>query len=122
MTFTYNPSTSDPTLLAITNVRARIGDRTSGSGLRPDRANFTDEELTMFSVIEGGWECVAARALEILASEWRRAADITTGPLSTQLSQVAAGYERDATRERAMCGVGTQVLDLAYLEPEPEMS
>ena len=56
-------------------VRFFIGDTTSGSGVKPSSANFTDEELDGLITIGGSWQAAVALASRALASAWSNEAN-----------------------------------------------
>jgi hypothetical protein len=91
MSFTYDLSTN------VGMVRIALGDSTEGSGVRPDGTNLSDEELTHFLTLEGNdVDRATARACEVLATQWAGYADLTVGPRSEKLSQIAARYAERA--------------------------
>lgn len=51
-------------------IRLRIGDTVEDNGPRPDRRNFSDEELTFVLSEETTVSASIAHCLEILANEW----------------------------------------------------
>jgi hypothetical protein len=102
MSFTYNLATT------VGQLRLEIGDHTSGTGVRPDGSNFSDEELEAILTQEGDvLGRGIARACEILANAWATFADLTVGPRSEKLSQVAARFEKRAAALRMQYGGGS---------------
>lgn len=96
MTFTYTGAlTTD-----LEKVRFYVGDITSGSGVRPSGANFTDEELTGLLTIEGSWGRAVAGVLETLANEYAKLVDLTLGPRREAFGQAAARYADLAAKWR----------------------
>lgn len=51
-------------------IRLRIGDTVESNGPRPDRRNFSDEELTFVLSEETTVNASVAHCFEILANEW----------------------------------------------------
>jgi hypothetical protein len=106
MSFSYNLSASG-TALAVARIRLDIGDVTSGSGVRVEGGNFSDEELLDFYGREGDSQAAAsARACETLAREWARVASISAGPLREDYSKVSASYRALAQDFREQAGGG----------------
>lgn len=102
MSFTYDLET------AAGKLRLELGDQTDGSGVRPDGTNFSDEELATLLTLEGDNQGRAlARACEVLATMWATFADLTVGPRSEKLSQVAARFEKRAAALRLQHGGGS---------------
>lgn len=100
MSFTYVLST------ALGQLRLALGDTTETSGPRPDGSNFQDEELQVFLTLEeNDVDRATARACETLATQWAAMSDLTVGPRSEKLSQVAARYAEQA---RALRGATLQ--------------
>lgn len=85
--FTYDLTT------AVGQVRILLGDTTAGSGPKPDGANFTDTEIEHFLTLAGADVTLAvAQACSVLATMWSNVADLTVGPRSEKLSQIADRY------------------------------
>lgn len=107
MSFTYDLATSTG------KVRFEIGDTTEGRGIRPNAANFTDEEIEYLVSIEGSNGRAAARAAETLARAWAsEPTDWKLGPESEK--QNAAEYwQAEAKRLRGLYGYadGTTAAD-----------
>ncbi len=99
MTFTYDLSSVDATLLAISKVRLEIGDIVSGAGVRPDGTNFTDEELSVWLDDEdSNVKLTAARACEALARAWNLVAKSeTVGPRKIEYGDISANFEKLAS-------------------------
>ena len=96
MTFTYDITT------ACGQVRLALGDTTSGSGVRPDGSNFSDAEIAYFlAQEEQSVDGATARACEVLATQWATQADLTVGPRSESLSQIAERYAERAKSIRS---------------------
>jgi hypothetical protein len=89
-------------------VRLEIGDTVSGSGVRSSGANLTDEEIQVWLDAESDDVMLAAaRACEMLARDWAKAASIQLGPRREQLSDVAKAWERQAQALRDQYGSGS---------------
>lgn len=100
--FTYDLTTD------VGKLRLEIGDQSEGAGVRPDGSNFADEELETILEQEGNvLGRGIARACEILANAWATLADLTVGPRSEKLSQVAARFEKRAAALRMQYGGGS---------------
>lgn len=108
MTFTYDLASADVDKLNISKVRLEIGDTVSGSGVRSSGANLTDEEIQVWlDSEEEEIMLAAARACEMLARDWAKAASIQLGPRREQLSDVAKAWERQAEELRSQYGSGS---------------
>ena len=101
MSFTYDLTTDAGKL------RLEIGDSTEDAGVRPDGSNFSDEEIAYIFDQEGSLGCAVARACEMLATLWATAADLTVGPRSEKLGQVADRFEVRAKALRVQYGGGS---------------
>jgi hypothetical protein len=87
MAFTYDLATNAG------QVRLALGDTVSAVGVRPDGSNLTDAEVAAFLAAEGDdVDLATARACEALATMWANVVDLTVGPRSERLSQVAQRY------------------------------
>jgi hypothetical protein len=104
-TFTYDLSSSDPTIQAISKIRLELGDNVQNAGVLPNGKNFTDVELYFFWQDEGEniFRAVAA-ACGTLARMWSRMSDVTTGDVSRRNSSVAKEWRAEADRLRAVYG------------------
>src|SRR5574337_555475 len=91
MTFTY-ASTDLSTTLAV--FRLLIGDTDSSD------AQFTDEEIAVFTSRYAGVYFSAAAAAEALAGKYARQASKTVGPLSIQYGERGDQYDALADRLR----------------------
>lgn len=104
MSFTYDLAEN------VGKLRLALGDTTSGSGVKPDGANFSDEELEYILEQEGdSVDMATARACEMLATHWANQADLTVGPRSEKLGQIAARYAEQAK------GLRGSVLQAGYV-------
>lgn len=98
MTFTYDLSTD------IGAMRLELGDTTSGSGVKPDGTNLTDEELQVLLTREGTVMTACAAACELLARHWARVANISVGSRREDLSSVAEQWSKQARQLREQYG------------------
>ena len=102
MTFTYTPDfTTDRD-----NIRLHIGDTQSGKGPRPDKRNFSDEEIAAILSDEDGRRNGAIAGLfEILTAEWRAyALSEKKDDVDFDAKGVADGYAKEAERWRKKPG------------------
>ncbi len=102
MSFTYDLATD------IGKVRFEIGDTTSGTGVKPDGSNITDEELQVVLTREGSTGRATAAACEALARMYARFVDLTVGPHREALSQASEAYARQAQELRRQYGGGSK--------------
>lgn len=99
MTFTYDVSTD------IGKVRFELGDTVSGSGVRADGTNISDEEIQMLLTREGSEIMQAvAGACEMLARDWARVANLSVGPRSEQFGQISAQWAARSNEIRGTYG------------------
>jgi hypothetical protein len=107
MAITYDITQTSGTVASISAVRFEIGDTVDGDGPKPDGSNFTDVEISYMYAQEGSSAAAAAaRACEVLARSWARMANEQAGPLSKSYGNVAAQWDKQATRLRAELGGG----------------
>ena len=105
MAFTYTLGSADATTAAIARVRLEIGDTVSGAGVLPDGSNLSDEEITVYLVQHSNDVALTVSALAgVLARRWATVADVTVGPRSEKLSQVAQAWERQAAASTGSAG------------------
>jgi len=97
MSFSYTLGSSDATVAAVARVRLEIGDTVAGVGVLPDGGNLSDEEIGVYLALAGNDVALTVSALAgVLARRWATQADVTVGPRSEKLSQVAQAWERQA--------------------------
>jgi len=98
MAFTYDLSSSDPTIVDLSHVRLQIGDTTENDGVLPDGGNFTDEEI-IYSLGEndGDVQATVSALSGVLARRWAAAVDVTVGPRREALSQAAQRWQTFAS-------------------------
>lgn len=103
MAFTYDLSTNTG------KVRLNLGDTQENVGPRPDKRNFSDEEIDHFISVESdGNNAATALGFEILASEWTSyALSETEGEVSFNAQMVADKYMIASKFWRAKPGGGT---------------
>lgn len=110
MAFTYDLTTD------IGEVRLLIGDTTQGSGVKPDHANFTDEEVQHFLDAEGGAvKGAAGLACEVLAAMYATVVDISVGPRRESLSKIADNFLRLAEKYREEAGGGRGIASVGVI-------
>lgn len=101
MTFTY----SDALTTDKDKVRLKIGDTVSGAGPRPDKRNYSNEEILFLLDDEGALNAAIAAAFETLAGEWQAwALRDREGEVEIDAVQVAAGYREQAKTYRKKPG------------------
>lgn len=94
----------------ISELRDLIGDAVKDAGPRWQEAttapsNFSDGAYRHYLTVEGTVGRTAARFNEILAGEWRKAAEsVETGPIKERAGNKAKGYMQEAARLRARYG------------------
>ena len=96
MSFLFDLSNADYGVHRRSLLRLLIGDTVEGDGPRPNRANFQDDELDAFVLLEAdNLDRAAARAIEALAAQWARyAGSYRLGPESEEMRQSAAFADR----------------------------
>lgn len=100
MSFTYSTDLLDD----ISRVRFWLRDTVVNSGPLPGDANFDDLELTELISLEGDWRRAVAAGFEALASAWLRHPTFNSGDLSINRSDIAKGYQTQATDWRKRYG------------------
>ena len=105
MTYTYDLSSTDTDLLAISMVRLELGDTVEGTGVRPDGTNLSDEEISVWldaesNVVMRG----VARACEALARLWSPVTNVTIGPRKEEFGKVADQWAKQAEALRDTYG------------------
>ena len=88
-------------------VRFAIQDTTSGSGVKPNGVNFTDEEILGLLAIEDTVGRTVAACYEVLATAWAQYVDTRIGPRDEKLSQISERYRQRAATERQTHGYNT---------------
>ena len=112
MAFTYDLNSSDAETARIARVRFALGDDVAGLGPLPTGGNFSDEEIASSLAVEENDEAATVRALSsTLARRWAGLADLTVGPRSEKLSQVAEQWRKLAGGASATSGGGPAVDD-----------
>jgi len=93
MSFTY-----DSTLAGNSDkVRFHLQDTGKDDGPKPNKVNFTDEELDGLVTTEGSWSRAVAAGFEILAAAWMR----------YLRADIAKAYQAQATSWRKRYGTGS---------------
>lgn len=90
-------------------VRLNTGDTVENSGPRPDKRNFSDEEIDYFIATEtAGTTAASALAFEILANEWAAySISEREGEVSFDAKEVSDQYLEIARKWRNRPGGGT---------------
>lgn len=106
MTFTYNGDLATD----LDYIRFKVGDTTSGSGVKPRGGNFTDEEINGLLSIEGdNTNRTIAGMFEALAAIWANYVDTKIGPRDEKLSKIADRYKSLAKQWRDDYGVDDSI-------------
>jgi len=107
MSFSYTLDSPDATVAAVARVRLEIGDTVAGAGVLPDGGNLSDEEIGVYLARTGNDVALTVSALAgVLARRWATQADVTVGPRSEKLSQVAQAWERQGGAPTGTAGAG----------------
>lgn len=103
MTFSYDSAnlSAGGTAQTVSVFRLVLGDTTANSGVRPNGANYSDEELLYFAS-NGG----TAALLQALANDWGKLVDTTAGPLAKSYSQAARYWQKAADQALLIEGGG----------------
>ena len=106
MTFTYTPDFTTNR----DNIRLRTGDTQTDAGPRPDKRNFSDEEITQILSDEGATVNAAiASCFEILANEWSAwAMSERRGEAQFDAKEVADKFSKQAVFWRKKPGGSTE--------------
>lgn len=105
MTFTYNLASATASIVLISKVRLEIGDTVSGTGIRPDGTNLSDEEIAVWLDQEDDDVMLAAaRACDAMSRAWSVVANETVGPRKTEFGKVSGEYEKRAESLRGTYG------------------
>lgn len=93
MTYSY----SEALTVSRDKIRLRIGDTVEAAGPRPDKRNFSDEELTFVLSEETTVNASIAHCFEILANEWTAFALMEReGEVTFDAKEVANNYRTQA--------------------------
>lgn len=104
MSWTYDLTSTDESVVIISKLRIAIGDEQEGAGVKPNGDNFADQELTHFYEEEGDHIGRAtALACESLANAWSRAPRTMFGSL-VDPRHITKNYERRAKDLRRQHG------------------
>lgn len=83
---------------AVGQVRLELGDNVYQQGVLPDGTNFTDQEITYYlTQNENDVTRTVGALASVLARRYAMVADVSVGPRSESLSQVAKAWERQAS-------------------------
>lgn len=90
----------------IGQVRLLIGDTIENNGMKPNGANFSDDEIAYFLQAEtNGPMRAAALACDTLAALWNTYPDFEADGLRLNRSSIAKAWQYSAVRLRARAGV-----------------
>jgi hypothetical protein len=111
MTFTYAGTLATE----LDEIRFKIADTVSGSGVKPSGGNFTDEEISGLLSKEGSVGRTVAAIFENLAGIYANYVDSKIGPRDEKLSQRAASYRALAKQWREQYGFGSVTLATGFV-------
>lgn len=111
MTFTYLGTLATD----LDKIRFKIDDTVSGSGVKPNGGNFTDEEINGLLAIEGTVERTVAALYEKLATVYARYIDTKIGPRDEKLSQIRDSYFQLAKTQRDLYGTGVSTIRFGFV-------
>lgn len=111
MTFTYLGTLATD----LDEIRFKVQDTVSGSGVKPSGSNFTDEEINGLFTTEGTVERTVAALYEALATIWAIQFDTEMGPRKEKASQVASSYQKLATQWRKNYGLAADTLVTSFV-------
>lgn len=99
MTFTYDLTEADADLLLISQVRLELGDTVSGSGVRPNNVNLSDEELWSWLESESyDIQRTVGRAAMALSNMWASApTSKSAGPYSVSYKDISNAWAKRAS-------------------------
>lgn len=100
MTFSYDLETD------VGKVRLEIGDTESDNGVKPNSANFSDQEIEFLIADELSVGRASARACEILARWYAPLVDLAAGPVRESLSKATSQWLTMAKELRRQFGGG----------------
>ena len=100
MTFTYVGTL----VTDLDKIRFKLQDTVSGSGIKPNGGNFTDEEINGLLAIEGTVNRTVSALYEALAVVWSNYVDTQVGARREALSTVADKYMNLASKWRDQYG------------------
>ncbi len=111
MTFSY----SDALTTDRDKVRLRIGDTQRDAGPRPDKRNFSDEEISFLLTDEGNVVGAIGQAFEVLANEWESfSISERLGEVNYDAKEKAQDYDRRAAKYPHKSGGLTTFFGLNY--------
>lgn len=103
MSFSYRPDND------LGRLRLAIGDTIADGGPRPERRNYSDEELGVILAEGATWRAAVPVVLRLLSREWANMADISIGEYSQRYGAIAERYMRAAREaEDALSATGQQ--------------
>ena len=100
MAVTYN-GTLDSNL---ERIRFHIQDTTYGTGPKPGKGNFTDNELNGLVTTEGTWQRAVAAAFAALSALWRRYPALNGNQVTLDTLAIAESYAAQAKEWRRKYG------------------
>lgn len=111
MTFTYSGTLASD----LDYIRFKIQDTVSGSGIKPNGGNFTDEEIAGLLDIEGTANRTIAALYETLASLYANYVDSRMDVRDEKLSQKAARFSALAKQWRDDYGKATSGIRTSFV-------
>ncbi len=111
MSFYYNDALTEDR----DKVRLDIGDTQENTGPRPDKRNFSDEEIAFLLTDEGSVVGAIGHAFEILAAEWESySIQEREGEISYDAKQKAQDYDKRAEKFPHKSGGLSSLFGLNY--------
>lgn len=112
MTFTYVGTLATD----LDKIRFKIQDTVSGTGVKPNGGNFTDEEIAGLLTVEGNnINRTVAALYEALAVVWANYIDTKIGSRDEKLSQIANRYAKLAEDWRNTYGYSGSTITTGFV-------
>lgn len=97
-------------------VRLNIGDTVQDAGVRPDKRNFSDAEISYFLVEGGSIYAATARAFRVLVAEWTRfARSEREDDLAYDAKETADQFRKLQLEWEALVGEGAGALQAGVI-------
>lgn len=111
MTFTYSGTLATD----LDEIRFKIGDTVSGSGLKPGGTNYTDEEIAGLLAIEGTVGRTTAAIYENLALLWANKGLSEIGPRKEDYKGISQQFAKLAEQAREDYGSATSTVSFGFV-------